>query len=547
MKFSLFLILILTACSVKKSVLENQTQNGHTELYSQPAAPKTQIDETLKRVVIAATNDIHGHYEPHNILLKDQHHEDRQYIQIGGVDFISSYFKILRQHYAGQVLLLDSGDLFSSNAQEMKFVSDFYSTLQYDAITIGLMDFNLKLPAKYHSSADFFKDFSAHSKTPVILSNLYELKTARAVEWNGTLPYLMREVNGVKIGIIGLIPDDIVGLTPVDNRVGFYVESMLQSTLKHSRLLRSLGAEVVVVITHQGVNCGEDIAAELKLPISKVNFEPKRKAACDLSSKMGEYLSRLPANLVDVVIGGRNHQKTANMINTSLVMSNFSDGLSFSYAELFVDSKTKKIQHDKTIIHQPVMFCREFFKETNDCYTEDPSVDHKARTPALFLGEPVAADSSLEQKFHYYLEGKSNKTTLNFKSLQPVLDHYEGQLTYLSGPNLNAKLMLISLKGSELSEILEDEFNQNLASKWNPSPFTVNGQNLSLTIEGSPIVATEYYKILASVEDLQNHIHLKKFITRPGNKSLNSVSWNEPWVQVKDEISTALSASEAVR
>ena len=107
---------------------------------------------------------------------------------------------------------------------------------------------------------NLIKYFSAKSKTPLILSNLYEVKTARAVEWTGTLPYLIREVNGVKVGILGLIPDDVVELTPIDNRIGLYVDSMLESTLRQSRLLRSLGAEIIVVLTHQGLTCGEELA-----------------------------------------------------------------------------------------------------------------------------------------------------------------------------------------------------------------------------------------------------------------------------------------------
>lgn len=545
MKFIFLLtILMVTSCSYKKSQLENQTQNGHTELYSQPEVPKKLENDQFKRVVIATTNDVHGHYEPNLISLNDKFNGD-QSIQIGGVDFISSYFKVLREQY-GQILLLDSGDIFSDKVSEADFVSDFYSIMGYDAMTVGLKDFNLKLPAKYHSSSEFFKDFSAKSKTPVILSNLYELKTARVVEWPGTLPYLMREVNGVKVGIIGLIPDDIVDQTPIDNRIGMYVESMLQSTLRHSRLLRSLGAEIIVVMTHQGLNCGEEMANSLKLPLSKVNFEPERSNACDLTSKMGEYLKRLPPNLVDVVIGGRTQQKMANFVNTTLVMGNYEDGKSFSYTELFVDAKTKKIAKDKTVVHQPVMFCREFFKETNDCFTEDASVNHKARIPAKFLGQEISADKSLEQKFHYYLKTKVNTTSAKKPSIQPIMDFYEAQITFQSNGSLNAKLILLTLKGSELSTILEDDYNQGQALKWQPSPFKREENNLTLSIQGSPIELNESYKVLVSIADLQNHHELKKFISRAENKSLNSVSWNEPGMQ-NDKVSTAMSASEAVR
>ena len=544
MKFSLLLTLILLAsCSYKKSQLENQTQSGHTELYSEPEAPKKMDSEHYKRVVIAATNDMHGHFEPSLLSIKDRFNGN-QSMQVGGVDFISSYFKVLREQY-GQVLLLDSGDIFSDKVSEADFVSDFYSIMGYDAVTVGLQDFNLKLPTKHHSSADFFKDFSAKSKTPVILSNLYELKTARVVEWPGTLPYLMREVNGVKVGIIGLVPDDIVEQTPIDNRVGLYVESMLQSTLRHSRLLRSLGAEIIVVMTHQGINCGEEMASELKLPLSKVNFEPEKSGVCDLSNKMGDYLNRLPANLVDVVIGGRNHQKTANFINTTLVISNFDDGKSFSYTELYVDAKTKKIAKDKTVVHQPVMFCREFFKETNDCYTEDSSVDHKSRTPAKFLGQEIKPDMTLEQKFHYYLKTKVNTSQVK-KSIQPIMDFYEAAITYQNTGSLNSKLVLVHLKGSELSAILEDDYNQGLVQNWQPSPFKRHENTLTLTVQGSALELNQTYKVLASIQDLQKHNQLKKYISRSENKSLNNVSWNEPMMD-KDDISTAMSASETVR
>jgi 2',3'-cyclic-nucleotide 2'-phosphodiesterase (5'-nucleotidase family) len=536
---------MLCACSFKKSLLENQTQSGHSELYSEPEALKKDENKDFKRLIIAATNDVHGHYQPHQISFKDRLNENLQSVSVGGVDVISSYFKILRQNY-GQILMLDSGDIFSEKAEEMNFVSDFYSTLEYDAIIPGLKDFNLKLPTKYRSSSDFLKDFSAKSKTPLILSNLYELKSSRIVEWPGTLPYLIREVDGVKVGILGLIADDIVEQTPVDNRIGLYVENMLQSTLSQARLLRSLGAEVVVVLTHQGLNCGEEIAQELKLPLSKVNFQTDNSKACDLSSKMGEYLSRLPPGLVDVVIGGRNHQKTANVINSTIVMNGYEDGKSFSYAELFINKKTNKLQREKSVVHQPVVFCREFFKETNDCYTEDSSVDHKARVQAQFLGKKIVSDSDVEQKFHYYLNQQSQVGPRTPKTIQSLVDFFEADISFASSASGDAKLVLLNLKGTELLNILEDDYNQGLARHWMPSPFKLGQQGLALTIKGSSIEAEREYQILVDITEAQNHSRLKKFISQAKTKSLNNSSWNHPEME-KDNVSTQMAASETVR
>lgn len=539
------LLLLISACSFKKNQLVNQTQSGHEELYSQPNDPKLEKNDDLKRIVIAATNDLQGHYESHDISFKDRHNSGKQNIKVGGVNYISSYFKIMRQQY-GQILLVDSGDIFSSKTQEMNFSQDFYSIMEYDAITVGLSDFNLKLPAKFKTSSDFFKEFASKSKAPLLLSNLYELKTARVVEWPGTLPYLMREVNGVKIGIIGVIPDDIVVQTPVDNRVGLYVDSMVQSTLRYARLLRSLGAEMIVVLSHQGLNCGEGLAQDLNLPLTKVNFEPERSGVCDLSGKMGEFLNRLPPNLVDVVIGGRNHQKTANFVNSTLVLNSFGDGKSFSYAEFFVDAKTGKLERQKTIVHQPVMFCQEFFKETNDCYTEDESVDHKVRTPAQFLGVQVQPDSSVELKFQSFLKPRPVTSGEILKNIQKILDFHEGDISYYQSSTGDAKLIILTLQGRELIKILEQDYNQGVASHWIPSPFQLRGERLALSIQGSGIEADKTYKILADLNDLQNHQGLKNLISRSENKSLNNVSWNEPYFN-QDAVSTGMAASETVR
>lgn len=394
----LVILMIFSSCTSRKNPLGNQTLEGHSELYSEPDEIDRLKDKSLKRIIIASTSDIHGHYESQKITFEDKHNSREQTIQVGGVDIVSSYFKILRQEY-GPVLLVDSGDLFPEDSKKISYVQDYYSQLGYDALSLGLSDFQLKVSSPYKNQIDLFQKFTLHSKAPLLVSNLFDLKTSRNVEWPGTLPYLIRDVDGVKIGIIGLIPDDIVEDTPTDHRVGLYIENMLQSTLRNARLLRSLGADIIVVLTHQGINCGEKLSQELNLPLTKINFEPERSDLCDLSHPMGLYLKRLPPNLIDLVIGGRNHQKTANIINSTIVMNSFSDGKSFSYVEFFFDKKLNKLNKNKTIIHQPVYFCREFFKDTNDCYTEDQSVNHQNKIPARFLGEEITPDPSIQEKF----------------------------------------------------------------------------------------------------------------------------------------------------
>ncbi len=538
----LVLFLLLTGCSFKKNQLENQTKQGHDELYSEPSEPKSDLGQGEKRIIIASTNDIHGHYSAHSIAFEDDHHKERQSIQVGGVHIIGSYFKILRNHYKN-VLLVDSGDLFSDKPQELSFIQDFYSLLNYDAITVGLRDFNLRLPEKYSSSSEYFKEFAKKSSSPLIFSNLYELKTARVVEWPGTLPYLLRDINGVKVGVIGLIPDDIVAQTPVDNRIGLFVENMLQSTLRHARLLRSIGADLIVVLTHQGIECGREMSQEMKLPITKVNFEPHHKNICDFNGVLGDYLLRLPPNLVDVVVGGRNHQKTANFINGTLVMSGFPDGKGFSYAEFFFDTKTKKVIKEKTLAHQPIVFCHEFFKETKDCYTEDPSVDHVSRIVATFLGKTIAPDDKLRTKFSYYFnEIKTSESTMTQEeTVASGLKKFQGDLAYIPVSEGYTQMISVEISGEKLSQILENDFNQGFKAQWFPNPFFQQGNALRLTINQTALDPHKVYKLIGDVESFQKHTFLKNLITDLSARTLVNASWNSLG-ESEDKIQSVLAA-----
>lgn len=532
MKIALCVLLVVASCSFKKSQLENQTLKGHQELYSEPEEPKLQkleVDE--KRVIIASTNDLHGNYDADSITFEDDANKKDLKIRIGGKDIIKSHFDILRETYKN-VVLVDSGDIFSK-ANDLDSVKNFYAANDYDAVTVGLRDFNLKVSSDVSSNAELFQKFAKSSKVPVLLTNLYELKTARVVEWEGTKSHIIKDTNGVKVGIIGLIPDDIVAQTPVNNRVGLFVENMLQSTLRHARLLRSLGAEVIVVLTHQGIDCVSELASETKLPPKKVNFEPQREKVCDLKNVLGEYLERLPPQLVDIVIGGRNHLKMANYVNGTLVMGGFPDGRSFSYAEFVVNTKNKKIVPDKTVVHQPVYFCQEFFKETNDCFHEDESVNHKLRVPATFLGKPVVAAKVASQ------ERMEAVTPAKPLAISKSLVQFKADLSYVPESSGETQLFVMAISGKELVKILEEDYNHDRKDNWQPSPFLLKDEELTISIAGMELDLKKSYRVLTDLESIQKH---RSLIKQVGNYEAEALM-NHSWASVEeDSVSSQLAA-----
>lgn len=520
----LCVLLFIAGCSFKKN---NQTLKGHEELYSRPEPVSKSRDAShQRRVVVAATNDLHGNYLPETISVSDSQSKDKTEVRVGGKKVISQYFSILKNAYK-DVVLVDSGDIFPSPV-DPKLVGDFYEDLGYDSITLGLRDFNLKVPSSIGSTTELFKKFSKDSKVPLLLTNLYELKTARGVEWEGTKSHIIKDLDGVKVGIIGLVPDDIVEQTPVQNRVGLFVESMLQSTLRHARLLRSLGADIIVVTTHQGLDCHSVLADESKLPSSKVNFDPLKEKVCNKKNILGEYIDRLPPQLVDVIVGGRTHEKMANMVNGIVVLAGFPDGQSFSHAELVVDTKTKKVIPEKTVIHQPVRFCHEFFKETNDCYTEDTSIDHRQKIPAKFLGQQITPDKNVALS-------KRKPVKMN---VAEAIRLFSADLAFVPETSGDTQIVLMEVTGTELSRILEEDFNSGRKQLWQPSPFLQNDDVLSISISGLEIESMKNYQVLADLESLQHHPVLSKRLTGDKVTSKNQFSWNSG----SDEISTMMAA-----
>ncbi len=523
---SLILVLsLLGACSYKKSDLKNQKIQGHDQLYSEIEAPApVQLVKTKKRIVIISTNDWMGKFLSQKKVVHDDYNRSDLNYSIGGISYFSNYLKTIREMYQGQTLLLDSGNFLPVGDFDPKVIdqaSQIFTALNYDALTLGLQDFN-RTPGAGEAPETALRNIIKKFKAPVLLSNLYNVNTGRIVEWQGTLPYLMKEVNGVKIGIIGLIPDDFVSLTPLQVRKGLYIEGMLQATLRQSRLLRSLGAEIIVVMTHAGITCGEELAQELRVPLSKVNFEPAKSELCSKQGLIADFLQRLPKGIVDVLLTGRNQVKTANIINNTIVMSSFGNGTSFGMTELIYDKQKKEISIDESKVHQPILLCQDFFKETTDCYTEDPYIDHKTRTPAIFWGKPVISDPEIEKKFPL----TTAIHTLEIDDLKKL-----GDVIYFTNFSGETPVRL-KISGEKLFQSLNQAAVSQKLSQW----INITLKERTFFINGKKLEMNETYDLVTSLENMSNHLYLKKLVPSP---DLKLISANEIF---NDEITTLQSA-----
>ncbi len=455
MKAALFLLALLS-CSQFRSSPEKLA--GHSELYSSPDSDDAvSLSKSERRLVIVTTNDLRGQIEARQETAKDKHSPEQARISVGGAEVFARYLTILREKYPKEVLLLDAGNSLSgslvSRISSAKAILDFFTKLNYDAVTFSASDLaagpNLKKPVAPES---WMPELIESAKAPVLVSNLISLKTTQPVDWGGTLPQLLKDVNGVKVGIIGLLADDLPNKLDANVLNGYYVEPAIQSFLKQARSLRLKGADVIIVLIHGGMSCGLERSREKGLPLSKVNFDPMDPTICDTEGSLAQFLNAIPAGSADLVVTGGSTSKIANVVNGTPVLQAFGQGSSFARIDLVWSTRDKMLVTNKLRIHQPIRLCHRFFKKTDDCYTEDESIDHRELAPARFLGEDIFPDAKTAAWLEFWREQveshleplieNPSTTTLNEKLSEALMSATEAQVAVTDDSRSILKLPL---------------------------------------------------------------------------------------------------------
>ena len=138
----------------------------------------------------------------------------------GGISRRSHYINTVRDE-GKKVLLLDGGNALvigqPGNEREQQkarkraeFILKLYGKMGYDAVNIGDTDLVLGL--------EYLRTLQKHSPVPFLSANLKDKKTRKTV----FKPYLVKEIHGLKVGIIGLMTQSI---PPMLNKIrGYFVE-----------------------------------------------------------------------------------------------------------------------------------------------------------------------------------------------------------------------------------------------------------------------------------------------------------------------------------
>ena len=162
------------------------------------------------------------------------------------------------------VLVLDSGDTFHglpfANLEKGKAVAEVMKEIGYDAMTAGNHDFNFGWQR--------LKELETLSGASVLAANVVTDEGGKVFEND----YIVREFDGMKVGIFGLANDDTPSQTAPANVMGIRFEDEIETAEKVVAELDSK-VDFIIALTHVGsLGVGNGTSLELAEAVPEINL-----------------------------------------------------------------------------------------------------------------------------------------------------------------------------------------------------------------------------------------------------------------------------------
>lgn len=233
---------------------------------SPSTAPETKQNKDVVEIIIYHTNDIHGSIDAQ---------PDRP--DYGGAASLATMLKREKKPH----IWIDSGDWFQGtpegNMTRGAAVFDIFNRLGLTATVIGNHDFD------YGEAA--LKDLAKTAGFPVLAANIFSQDSGAIV--NYAKPYMIvAPYMGIKIGIFGVITQDMKTLTFPDHIKGLKFGSEKTAARKAVAGLKAEGADIIIGATHLGIESYRDI---------------------DYGINFGDFRLAKEVPGIDVILGGHTH------------------------------------------------------------------------------------------------------------------------------------------------------------------------------------------------------------------------------------------------
>jgi 2',3'-cyclic-nucleotide 2'-phosphodiesterase / 3'-nucleotidase / 5'-nucleotidase len=285
------------------------------------------LDQTV-HVQLLGINDLHGQLDYKTTISGKA---------AGGIEYLAGYLKERELTNPSNTLMVQAGDAVGASRPVSALLQDeptirFLNELGFDVGTVGNHEFD-------EGVAEMMRliDGGAHPKTvdkygefegaafPYVVANVVKEGTNELI----LPPYVVKEVDGVKIGFIGVITTETPNIVTASGVAGVKFTDEVAAINKYTAELKAQGIESIVVLAH---NPGT--------------------SAVDGSNPTGEVVefANNVDDEVDVIFGAHDHKYLNSTVDGKLLVQSFSYGTAFSDVDLTIDPITQEIVTKKAEI-----------------------------------------------------------------------------------------------------------------------------------------------------------------------------------------------------
>ncbi|WP_144554172.1 bifunctional 2',3'-cyclic-nucleotide 2'-phosphodiesterase/3'-nucleotidase [Bacillus sp. X1(2014)] len=249
---------------------------------------------------------------------------------MGGIEYLAAYLKQREATNPANTLMLQAGDLVGASRPVSALLQDeptirFMNEIGIDVGTIGNHEFDEGV-----AEMKRLINGGAHPKTETkygafeganfdyVVANVEDEKTGELI----LPPYAIKEVDGVKIGFIGVVTTETPSIVTASGVAGVKFTDEVEAINKYAAELKGQGVESIVVLAHDPGTS----ATNGTNPTGKV---------VDMASAIDDE--------VDVIYGAHDHKYLNSTVDGKLLVQSYSYGTAFSDVDLTIDPVTKDI------------------------------------------------------------------------------------------------------------------------------------------------------------------------------------------------------------
>lgn len=296
------------------------------------AVPALASDDDVLRLIVMHTNDVHGHITPREATWMNPDFPP----EVGGHASMRRYVNEVRERAKEEgspLLLLDSGDIFQGTPvgghDKGETVVKFMNEMGYDAMTLGNHDFD--------EGEKYAKLVAENANFPVLAANIVDEETGEVVDY--VEPYLIKEFDGIKVGIIGVTTVDTKTLTPEEATEGLTFLPTDDTMRKYVDILRNeKDVDIIIGLVHIGVTWDTE---KYRAAVEK-SVQDQGDFSKDFGLNAVEVAALVPG--IDVMVGGHVHYGLRtpyeDPVTHTVIFQTYGLGSGIGQAELLIDKKS---------------------------------------------------------------------------------------------------------------------------------------------------------------------------------------------------------------